>query len=190
MINLYAPFIYWLSKLPEKNIARILYNCYLIAKSPKINNLIKIAVLLGEEVSNYFIELFEQKYKNIIQKPDYFYTFKKLVNGKKKDPLLKALNFTRNKKIDFSKNNYLIGELIENNTLAVNTLSNVCLAVFNGEVKYRGVTRDIDFLAYGNDLINKKDGIISEFKKLKNLPITKNIVHLADSTKIKNDSNK
>jgi hypothetical protein len=166
MITLYAPFIYWLAKLPENNIAKILYTCYNDAKSPKINNLIKISILLGDEVSEFFIKLFEQKYKNIVQKPDHYYTFKKLIKSKKKEPLLKALNFSRNKKMEILNNNYTIGELIDNNKLSINLLSNICLSVFNGDAKHRSTSREIDFIANINELNNKKNKIIEELNKL------------------------
>lgn len=167
MINLYAPFLFWLSKLPEKNIANILLDCFNHAKSPKINNLIKISILLGPEITDFFLELFDQKYLKIVQKPDHYYTFTKLIKSKKKNIILKALNVTRNKNIEFSNKNFLIGELIDNNANAINNLSNACLSVFNGNSKDRGITRDLDFLAYGDALIKKKAGIITELERAK-----------------------
>lgn len=165
MINLYAPFLFWLSKLPEENIAKILLECFYKAKSPYINNLIKISILLGSETSDFFLKLFEQKYKKVVQKPDHYYTFKKMIVSKKKDILLKALNVSRNKKIDFSEKKYIIGNLIDDNAFTINNLSNVCLLVFNGNTKDRGIARDFDFLAYGEALTKKSKGIISELKK-------------------------
>ena len=166
MINLYAPFLFWLSKLPEKNIANILIDCFNNAKSPKINNLIKISILLGVETSKFFLELFEKKYLNVVQKPDHYYTFKKLTKSKKKNLILKALNFTINKKIEVLDKNYLVGDLIDNNTSTINSLSNICLYVFNEHPKYRGIARDFDFLAYGEALREKDKGIVDELRKM------------------------
>lgn len=167
MINLYAPFLFWLSKLPEKNIANILVDCFDNAKSPKINNLIKLSILLGTEISDFFIELFEKRYSKVVQKPDHYYTFKKLRKSKKKNLILQSLNITRNKKITFLNKDYSIGDLIENNTMAINNLSNACMSVFNGISRNRGLARDLDFLAYGEVIIKKKTGIINELKKIK-----------------------
>lgn len=165
MINFYAPFMFWLAKLPENNIAKILYECFNNAKSPKINNLIKISILLGEEVSEFFIKLFEQRYKNIVQKPDHYYTFKKMIKSKKKEPILKALNVSKNKKIEILNKNYSIGELLDDKNLSSNLLSNMCLSVFNGEVRYRRPSRDVDYVVNNNALIEKQKKIIEELKK-------------------------
>jgi len=166
MISLYAPFLFWLSKLPKKNIASILLDCFATAKSPKINNLIKISILLGDDTSNFFLKLFEKKYFNVVQKPDHYYTFKKLVQSKKKNLILKSLNFTRNKRIEFLDKTYLVGDLIDNNSKTINILSNACLSV-DGNSKDRGIAREFDFLAYGEALIEKKEGIVDELKKMK-----------------------
>lgn len=167
MINLYAPFLFWLSKLPEKNIANILIECFNNAKSPKINNLVRIAILLGQETSEFFLALFEKKYLHVVQKPDHYYTFKKLIKSKKTNMILKALNFTNNRKIEILNKSYLVSDLLNNNTSAINNLSNACLSVFNGNSIDRGIARELDYLAYGEALIEKNKGIIDELRKIK-----------------------
>lgn len=166
MISLYAPFLFYLSRLPEKNIANILIDCFNKATHPKINNLVKISVLLGDETSQFFLRLFEKKYLNVIQKPNHYYTLKEITKSKKKNLILKSLNYTRNTKIEFSGDTYLVGDLIDNNSNTVNNLSNACLSFFNGNSKDRGIMRKFDFLAYGEALIEKKKGIFKELKKM------------------------
>lgn len=165
MISLYAPFLFWLAKLPEKNIANILLDCFYNAKSPKINNLTKVSIILGTEISDFFLELLEKKFSQIIQKPDYYYTFLKLLKSKKKNVILRALNVARNRRIELSGKIFLAGDLIDDTNYAVSYLSIACLSVFNGNSADRGIARELDFLAYSDAIIKKKKGIIRELNK-------------------------
>ena len=168
MMEFYAPFLYWLLKLPEDKIAKLLFENYHQCKSPNINNLIKILILLGSEAIDIFYKLFEKKYKIVVQKPNFYYNFHNLIKRKKTNLILKALKTTRNSKVDLinKDKNYTIEDFLDDNNLSINQLSTVCLDLYIGEKKLRSVARDLDFLAYGNVLIGKKDKIINELKKI------------------------
>ncbi len=164
MMEFYAPYLYWLTKLPERTIAEILFDNYFQCKSPRINNLNKIIILLGGDAIDVFNDLFEKKYKNQIQKPNHYYTFHSLIKSKKSHPILKALNVTKNKKIDIKSENgdFSFGDLIVDRIFTINKLSTASLDVYNGEVELRSVARDLDYIAYGEELIIRKDDINRE----------------------------
>lgn len=168
MLNFYAPFLYWLTKLPDDKIAKILFDIYNNGKSPKINNLIKIVILIGGESIDIFYKLFEKKFERVVQKPNFFYTFQNLIKSRKTNPILKAMNSTRSSKIDLSNNGkyFTYGDFLDDNNLSLNQLSLVSLDVFNGKTTLRSVARELDFLSYGQILINRKEAILEELKKI------------------------
>lgn len=168
MMEFYSPFLFWLMKLPAKSIAGLLFNVYDQCKSPMIHNLVKIIILLGEEAIVLFSELFEKKYERIVQKPDYYYTFYKLKRSIKSNPILKSLNANHNNKLQLSHNNsvFTYGDFIKNNSLSVNNLSYECLNIFKGIYAQRSIARELDYLAYGLNLVNNQK-ITDELNKIK-----------------------
>lgn len=162
-MNFYGPFLYWLTKLPPIKIVDILYDIFNQSKSPNIYNLTKIALLLGDKALEIIKSVIDEKFKRIIQKPDYYYTFLEQINSKNKNLIFKALRASDNK-ILFGK--YTYGLLLKNNTNTLNILSQECLNVFKGQIAQRTLTRELDFLAYGNILINNEQ-IIEEIMKRK-----------------------
>lgn len=166
VMDFYAPFLFWITRLPADRIVKILLELYNQCKSPKINNLIKMVILLGDEAIQHFNRLFESKYERIIQKPDFYYTFQEFKKSKKEDPILRTLRGTKNTKLElFNKEKeYTFGDFLNNKNLSINQLSNECLNVFNGKISQRSVARDLDFLAYGNEIMNNRS-IIDELKK-------------------------
>jgi len=168
MINFYAPFIYWLTKLPDEKIAKILFDIYDHGKSPKINNLIKIVIILGGDAIDIFYKLFEKKFERVVQKPNFFYTFQNLIKSRKTNPILKALNSTRSSKTEVinSGKNYTYGDFIDDNNLSLNQLSLISIEVFNGKTTLRSTARELDFLAYGKILSERNEGIIKELQKI------------------------
>lgn len=157
----YGPFLYWLTRLPPASIVNILFYLFDQAKSPSIHNLTKIALILGNEGLDIFKSLFEEKYKNTVQKPDFFYTFADQIKSKNSNQILKALKATSNKKLG---ENYNYGQLLKDSNVPLKILSQECLNVYNGMASQKALTRDLDFLAYGKILINNEP-IIEEIKK-------------------------
>lgn len=166
MMEFYAPFLYWITRLPADRIVKILFEIYDQCKAPKINNLIKIVILLGVEAIEVFGGLFESKYERVSQKPDFYYSFLELKKSKKVNLILRALKVTNNSKLELlnKEKEYTFGDLLDNNNLSINNLSNECLSIFNGKITQRSVARELDFLAYGNEIVNNRK-IIDELKK-------------------------
>ncbi|MFN8294606.1 MAG: DUF3644 domain-containing protein [Chitinophagales bacterium] len=159
-LDINAPFLFWLTKLPPSIVVDILYDVYNQSKAPKIYNLIKIIFLLGEDAIKIFHTLLKDEFSGITQKPEYYYSFMELMKIKKNNPILKVLKATNNK-ILFETHTY--GSLIKDNNIPLRILSQECLNVFKGNIKQRANTRDLDFLTYGHYLINNEP-IITELK--------------------------
>lgn len=160
MLNLYTPFLYWLTKLPAKNIADILLEVNAQSKNRNIQNVVKIIFLLGDEAIKIFEKHWENLYRNDLQKPSFYYTFLDIKKSKQPNSILRVLK-TTNSKILLQKHTY--GNLINDNILAKTTLSQESLNIFSGKSKDNSLIKDLDYLTYGNILINNKQ-IINELK--------------------------
>lgn len=159
-MEFYGPFLYWLTKLPTDRIIKILFDIYKQSKSPYINNLTKIALIVGGDMMENLKIMLEEKYASMVQKPDFYYTFQDQIKSKINHPVLKALKSTSNKILIA---NYKYGDLLKDTNTSVNILSQECLHVFKGQTDQRSVTRDLDFLSYGQLLLNNIQ-IIEKFK--------------------------
>ncbi len=168
MLEFYAPFLYWLIKLPDKIIAELLFAVYLQCKSPKINNLNKIVTLLGTKAINILNELYEENYKEQVQKPQHYYSFKTLINSKRSNPILKCLGVTPDARIiiENDDNEYTYRTFLNDKNFALNKLSTLCKDVYEGITKNRSVARDLDFIVYSNELISRSENICLEMGKI------------------------
>lgn len=156
-MNFYGPFLYWLIKLPVTNIVDILFNIFEQYKSPNINNLTKIALLLGGEALMEINLMFEKKHQNKMQKPESYYTFQSQQKKLNANPLLTALK-TSNSKLIIDTFNF---ESLYNDTKTTSKILSVeCLKFFKGEEKNKKTIRDLDFLAYYAMLVD--NGQINE----------------------------
>lgn len=160
-MNFYAPSLYWLTNLPAKEIVDILFELYDQCKAPNIHSLSRISIIIGSKASSLFKDLFEEKYARVVQKPDFFYSFQDMIKSRKQNRILKILKVTGNKIVTMNYN-YL--NLLDDNNLTSKLLSQACLDVFNGETQKRGLTRELDYLAYGKKLIDN-NAIIEELEK-------------------------
>lgn len=158
MMEFYSPFLFWLTRLPSINVAKIIFEVFDKSKSPKIHNLIKIITLLGGQAFGIFADLLSKKFEHVVQKPDFYYTLFKLNRSTKTNLILKSLNSNSNKKLQLygGVKEYNYGEFIKDENLAINTLSRECLNVFNGRYDQRSTTRELDYLAYGSSLVNNE----------------------------------
>jgi hypothetical protein len=159
-IDFYGPFLYWLTKLPPKNISNILFDMFHQSKSPNIHNLIKMSIILGRDATDMFFNLMDSRYKKVVQKPDFFYTFQDQLKLKTNNSILKALKATVNKVfIDGKKYDIFL----QDGNLSINMISQECLNVFSGDTTKRTLIRELDYLAYGNLLDNNRT-ILDELK--------------------------
>lgn len=160
MLDFYAPFLFWFTKIPSKNAINLLYDVFQQSKSPKILNLVKISILLGEEASEILINAFDQKFKDQIQKPDYFYTLGELIKSKQTNLILKCLKSSPNK--TFLSQTYL--DFMNDSKLTKSTLSNECFNFFSGQSDQKTILRELDYLAYADQIIDNTE-LLEEFKK-------------------------
>ena len=161
MLDFYAPFLYWLTKLPAKNIVNILLKVFDQLKSPNIHNFVKIVFLLGEDAINLLSKNLEQKYKGQAQKPNYYYSYLETCKSRQTVPVLRALRATSGK-IIFQKNTY--GDFISDRNLAKKTLSQECLNLFSGSNNTKNMLlKDMDYISYGHLLIDN-DQVLQELK--------------------------
>lgn len=168
MLDFYAPFLYWLIKLPDNTIAELLYAVYQQCKSPKINNLNKIACLLGNQAIKILDELYEEDYKMQIQKPQHYYSFKTLIKSKRTNPILKCLGVSKNAKlvIQNDENEYDYQTFISDTNFSLNKLSSVCKDVYEGYTKNRSAARDLDYIVYSSELVSRHESINAEMEKV------------------------
>ncbi|WP_054512353.1 DUF3644 domain-containing protein [Chryseobacterium sp. ERMR1:04] len=160
MLDFYAPFMFWFIKLPSKIAANLLYEIFQQSKSPKILNLVKISVLLGEEASKILANAFEKKFKDQIQKPDYFYTLGELIKSKQTDPILKCLKSSSGKMLL----SQTYSDFMNDNKLSKSTLSKECFDFFSGQADQKTALRELDYLAYADQIIGNAE-LLEEFKK-------------------------
>lgn len=165
----YAPFYYWLTQLETNEIASTIIYITKEVKSPFINAIIKLIVLLGEEGIEWFSTKLEKKYKHLVQKPDYYYTFYKMVNRKNiNNPKLRALRLTEQKQIllPISNKNVTIKYLIDNKLECSNELSKISFEIFQGRTDLKGDARLLDFISYSDIIIDSSVEIITAINKL------------------------
>lgn len=153
MLEFYSPFLFWLTKLPAKNIVDLLLNIYEEPKRPKIQNFLKIIHLLGDDAVKLFSKLLEKKYKGILQKPDFYHTFFEIAKNKQTNLILKCLKATSGKVL---YDNSTYNDFIMDNNLAKNKLSQECLNYFNEKSNQKSLLKELDYLSYGPLLVNNE----------------------------------
>jgi len=164
----YAPSFFWISSLPASNIAKIIVQNLTDVKSPYINSLIRLVALLGQEGLEWLNIKLTEMYKNVIQKPDYFYGFQKVYSKKNAtDIKLRALRLpgTRIVKLPISNKSVSLAYLMTNKIECANELSKVCLSVFEGNKDNRSIARLLDYLSYGDIIIKNTPEILNELRQ-------------------------
>ncbi|MGD0060735.1 MAG: ATP-binding protein, partial [Verrucomicrobiia bacterium] len=78
--DFYAPCLYWLNYLTDKQCATLLGELFRIPKSPHVHNLMRIAVLLGPEFSKWLFDKWSAKWGQYSQPPTFYWTYKKMWN--------------------------------------------------------------------------------------------------------------
>ncbi len=158
LLDFYAPFLFWFTKLPPKNAAALLLQVYEQGKSNRIMNLIRISILLGGGASKELQTKFAVKFAEQNQKPNYVYSLNDLIKSKQTDPVLKCLKASSGKLI----NNKKYSDYISDPKLSKFTLSRECLKIFTDESDQKAILRELDFLAYGDQLVGNTD-LLNEF---------------------------
>ncbi|WP_396153536.1 DUF3644 domain-containing protein [Flavobacterium sp.] len=160
LLDFNAPFLYWFTKLPGKNAAEILLQLYHQGKANKIMSLNRMSVLLGDGAAKKLQAKFADKFKGLAQKPLYVYSQSELIKSKQTDPVLKCLKASPGKMI-LSKT---YSEFIKDPKLSKSTLSKECFKIFNEESDQKAILRELDFLAYGDQMVANAE-LVNEFVK-------------------------
>ncbi len=164
LFNFYAPSLFWLSQLSSQKIKDILDSLLDEAKSPNVTNLIKLSVLLGDEISNYYFDQVYERYRGVTQPPQFYYTFSDTRKYRRSDTILKALKSNGQKKLTINTDTYEYRHILNNPTIGINILSSLCMDIYNGDVSKRSIARELDFLSYGDKLRSKSVEIIELIK--------------------------
>ena len=160
LLDFNAPFLYWFTKLPAKNASEILFQVFDQGKANKIMSLNRISILLGDAASKRLQARFAEKFKDQVQKPNYVYSLNELIKSKQTDPVLKCLKASSGKTV--MSQTYF--GYIKDPKLSKSTLSKECLKIFTEEADQKAVVRELDFLAYGDQMVANTD-LANEFIK-------------------------
>jgi hypothetical protein len=128
----------------------------------------RIALLLGPDFSNWLFEKWNYKWKNHRQRPSVYWTLKKMIEQMKvSDPRYLAARGASTTRIQFEENSLLtIQDLMDKPDQATTLVSRACMQVFKGNNDYKSVARNLDFLAYGQDIQKRAPRITKTIIKL------------------------
>ena len=169
-LELYGPFLFWFSNLPPKSCANIIVKYLSVEKNLQMNAIIRLAVLLGSEITNFVFNKLDEKYKNYSQPPNYYWNIKRFLEESwEKDLRLKALKKSNKATLPQPNDSksYEIINFIENKDLVLSKLQSSCTSVFTGQTSLRNNCRILDILAYGEEINKKSNKIISEGNLIK-----------------------
>jgi hypothetical protein len=168
--QIYGPAIFWFSKIPSSNIAKIISEKLNKLKFPYGHFFVKIIGLLGKDVVTLISDKFNDVFKDNPQPPDYYYSFNKMIrSGEKNDIREKALNISVNNQffLPYSNKKVKYKYLLNNPNEAEKELNNICFKIANGEKKSykKGVVINLDVIANGLLLNAKAEKVAVELEK-------------------------
>ena len=158
----YAPGLFWLHQLTPDACAELIALLCKDPKSPYVYYLLRIAILLGPDFSQWLFSKWKYRWGNHPQPPQFFWTFTKMMNRKDaKEPLLVALRSQRETKLPIPDMDAApsYAELLDAPAKAAKLLSEACMREFGQDHRFRGPARLLDFLAYGPKLVNRASSI-------------------------------
>lgn len=154
----YAPGLFWLQHLTDRSCAEVVLSLYKNPISPSVYHLLRIAVLLGKEFSNWLFTQWQKKWQNHAQPPNYYWTFQTMLNRKDiKVPVLVALRSMPNTKFQLPDTDspQTYGTLSSSPVVAAKLLSDSCLRVFEEDHRFKSIARKLDILAYGETITRR-----------------------------------
>jgi len=163
-LDSYAPYLYWSLKLPTETIARELSDSFIVPKHPKILHLTRFAILLGPSFCEWLWAKWNAKWKNHLQPPHFYQTFKEM---RTKSTSRDATRIASRLKPSWYKafpgeKPLTVAELKKDPDLIARLISISCsklVTKHSGEL--RSLARDLDYLAYGDEL-NKRGSEIGD----------------------------
>jgi hypothetical protein len=160
LMRLHAPVLYWLSLLPADVVGKLLRALFEDGKSPQVHTLLRLAILLGPDVSTWLHEEFERRWAHVSQPPAFYFSFGRMFRRTGvSDRRLLALRTTSFARVDDGHEAIDVGALLNSPERAAACLSNACKIVFEGNKTLRGACRDLDILAYGQGIEERSEAI-------------------------------
>jgi len=152
--ELYGPVLYWLLRLPENRTASIMRHFCDNPKYPKIHSIMKLAILLGPNVTEWLESLWEDKWYGDPQPPSFYFAFRDMRRVENtKERTLVALRAGPNRRLELrnADESGPVSTFMENSQRTSGILSNYCVSVFEGK-KDKSICRELDILAYGREM--------------------------------------
>jgi hypothetical protein len=132
IVDFYAPAFYWAIALPDKYIAEILSELYLYPTNRHGYNLMRIAVLLGQDFCDWLFAKWKARWKNDAQPPSFYWTFKEMMVGMKgSDGRLVAARRSATAQIVIDgEESIAVKDILDKPELAATLVSKACMRVF------------------------------------------------------------
>jgi hypothetical protein len=151
--DLYAPCLYWLLSLNTDLVATVLSEAAAELKSPQVRGLMRVALLLGPESTDWLWSVLDGVWGQHTQAPDYYYTFKSLRTGEYSDARLRALRLSDRAQLSIPPDRSIpLAELLTDPAECAALLSRSCMQVYSGAKDHRSCARQLDVLAYGAEV--------------------------------------
>jgi hypothetical protein len=153
----YAPNLFWALEMDAEMVARDMVALYLSPKSPQIHWMMRMAVLLGKDFSNWLYEKWDRKWRAYSQPPGFYFTFGRIVGdvGGSDLRLLAARSAPTARISVPGQPDATCSELLERPNTAEALLSSACSAVFEGNPQLRDTARTLDYFAHGLGIIGR-----------------------------------
>lgn len=153
-LDSYSPAFYWLLRLPDMEVAQILLRLYLHPKNLQTRTLVRLAILMGKDFSEWLLSKWQRKWGRHPQPPAFFWALKEMVRkAERSDPRIVAAQTSATGEIEVpgvAAGN--LAELLERPEKAAALLSKACMSVFQGNSDARNAARRLDCLAYGSEI--------------------------------------
>ena len=153
LLKLHASVLYWLLLMAPGLAGRIVRALYESPKAPQVRSLLRLAILLGPEVSAWLDQKWEVQWGRASQPPDFYWAFKTMMRRTGvSDRRLYALRTAPLARLRVGQEEVVVGELLKRPDRTAAMLSELCRSVFKGHKSNRGACRDLDVIAYGLEL--------------------------------------
>lgn len=154
--DFYAPFLFWTIALPAKQVGISLANLFLYPKNPNVHILMRMAILLGQEFSEWLYNKWHAKWDHYAQPPSFYWTFKEMMSKTGTtdiDPRAAAARTSVTAQISIKgEPTSVVRDLLGKPQQAAALLSKACIHTFEGDSSARTIARNLDYIAYGADI--------------------------------------
>jgi hypothetical protein len=187
----YSPFLFWIIHLPAEKISQLIYCLLEDIHYPNILALIRLTTLLSENINEWLFKCFDSKWSKNTQFPNYYWKLKEIVTKSKNqnERCALALNLSLGNRISIPhvENGKSLQDLFNNNQLANQYLTQTCFLRFNGEKRYKQISRILDAICYCKQLEVLGASVEQEMKRSKKWNKMK--IHVRSDVEIKKDEN-